>query len=451
MARNNQNKNRGGGNRGGGNRGGGKNQNKDSRKLWNNKTTEQTKAGHNIEEYISEVMRRAKRGADYAMGKQGGYPEENQLTRGYYRAAGNLSQYGDAAQKQALERSKDMYGAWKNAQDYKKTRFGDLENLYKQAGIYDTTDYGDVGQMYTEGAQYDPTDFLQADYTAQNIQQRMSPYEELVAARQKERLKQSYEEGRGEREAQALRAGAFGGSGAAIQAELARRNYEQQLADMNAQSLQSAFESGAGLYSKEVADRLAAEQAEEQSRQYAKNLGMEGIQGYLASKQAEEASKQFGKQAEFQGLEGAMGARQQTAAQVAAAKEAQLAALQGRQGSVGMQAALAEQRKNMQLANMAAMQAAGAQKQQYQMGKTMFPLSVAQAQANIAAALQGSAAPVASQTPAQPGLLQNVLGGVTAVGGLVSGWGKAAGGLVRSYRGGGLADLEPQYYDYYER
>jgi hypothetical protein len=292
-----------------------------------------------------------------------------------------------------------------------------------------------------------------ADYTAQNIQQRMSPYEELVANRQRARLKKAYDEARGEREAQAVRAGAFGGSGQAIQEEVARRGYLEQMADLDAQSLQSAFESGAGLYSKEIADRLAAQQAGE-------------------------ASRQFGKQTEFSGLEGLMASRQQEAAQTAAAKEAELAGLAGQTGSAQQQAALAEQRKNMQIANLAAMQAAGQQKEERSLAQAQYPLGISALQGNVLGSLTGGASQVPQSTQ-KTSTMQNILGGLSAGAGIVQGLGGLGGiasgigsigsalgfggggiyrdgGLVRPedfyyYRGGGLANLEPQYYDMYER
>jgi hypothetical protein len=300
--------------------------------------------------------------------------------------------------------------------------------------------------MYQAAGQYGPAQFDMADYTAQNIQQRMSPYEELVANRQRARLKKAYDEARGEREAQAVRAGAFGGSGQAIQEELARRGYLEQMADLDAQSLQAAFESGAGLYSKEIADRLAAQQAGE-------------------------ASRQFGKQTEFSGLEGLMAARQQEAAQTAAAKEAELAGLAGQTGTAQQQAALAEQRKNMQIANLAAMQAGGQQKEERALAQAQYPLGIAGMQANVLSPLSGGVTPVQTSTQ-KTSTLQNILGGLSAGAGILQGLGGLSGiasgissiggalgfgggGIYRDgglvYRGGGLADLEPQYYDMYER
>lgn len=387
-----------------------------------------TSTGKSIESFIQSALQRADDAAKAAIAA--GYPPETAYTQAYYAGIPTLYMYGDEAQKAALERTGGLYDLYGAAGQYAKTPFADIESRYGLAG------------------QYGPAQFDMANYTAQNIQQRMSPYEELVSERQRQRLKQAYDEARGEREAQAVRAGAFGGSGQAIQEELARREYMRQLADMNAQNLQAAFESGAGLYSKEIADRLAAQQAAE-------------------------ASRQFGKQTEFSGLEGAMAARQQEAAQTAAAKEAELAGLAGRMGSAQQQAALAEQQKNMQISNLAAMQAAGQQKEERALAQAQYPLGIAGMQSNVLSPLSGgiSQVPITTQ---KTSTLQNILGGLSAGAGIVSGLGGlgaigsalgsagkaiggflgfADGGLVPGYyyRGGGLADLEPEYYDMYER
>lgn len=378
--------------------------------------TQQTNYSKDLQAYVKDMLERAKSGAAAATTK--GYPGESDFTKAYYAGIPSLYMYGDPEQNEALQRMGDLYGAYGAAGDYDKTQFGDIGSLYQAAG------------------EYDPAQFDMADYTAQNIQQRMSPYEELVADRQRSRLKKAYDEGRGERESQAVRAGAFGGSGQAIQEELARRGYLEQMADMDAQSLQSAFESGAGLYSREMADRLAAQQAGE-------------------------ASRQFGKQTEFSGLEGLMSARQQDAAQTAAAKEAELAGLAGQAGTAQQQAAMAEQRKNMQLANLAAQQAAGQQQEERELAKAQYPLGIAGMQGNVLGSLTGGASQIPQSTQ-KTSTMQNILGGLSTAAGVVQGlgglsgigsmFGFAGGGLVPNgynYRGGGLADLEQAYYNMY--
>ena len=448
-----------------------------------------TPTGKSVQKYITDVLGTSTEAGKAAIAA--GYPDQSSYTQAYLAGVPYLYQYGDAEQAQALGRMGDLYGAYGEAGGYNKTNFADIEGLYGAAGqyaptaygdieaqysgigAYTPTEYGDIADQYRATLGYDPREYGMSDYTTQNIQSRMTPYEELVSQRAAARLKKGYDEGRGEREIQAARSGAFGGSGAAIQEEVARRNYLEQMEDMNAKNLQAAYESGAGLYGREMTENLAAGQAEEASRQFGQNAQMAGLEGLMATRnaeeqalefqkklqldvmsgkitarQAEEASRQFGKQAEFDALSGQMNARQQTAAQEAAAKEAQFAGLQGQGTSAQQQATLAEQKKNMQLANLAAMQGAGQQQQREQLAKQEYPLDIAAQQSNIIAPISGAGA---IQTKAnKPSTAQNILGGLTAAAGVAEG----IGGLFRNggyvYRGGGLADLEPQYYAGYE-
>jgi len=446
-----------------------------------------TPTGKSVQKYITDVLGTSRDAGAAAIAA--GYPDQSAYTQAYLAGVPYLYQYGDAEQAQALGRMGDLYGAYGEAGGYNKTNFADIEGLYGAAGqyaptaygdieaqysgigAYTPTQYGDIADQYRATLGYDPREYGMSDYTTQNIQSRMTPYEELVSQRAAARLKKGYDEARGEREAQAARQGAFGGSGAAIQEEVARRNYLEQMEDMNAKNLQAAYESGAGLYGREMTENLAAGQAEEASRQFGQNAQMAGLEGLMStrnaeeqalefqkklqldvmsgkitSRQAEEASRQFGKQAEFDALSGQMGARRETAAQEAAAKEAQFAGLQGQGTSAQQQATLAEQKKNMQLANLASMQQAGQQQQNEQLARQEYPLDIAAQQANMLSPLGGSAI----QTKAnKPSTAQNILGGVTAAAGVAQGLGLfRAGGYV--YSGGGLADLEPQYYTGYE-
>lgn len=373
-----------------------------------------TKVGEALARGTRSTLSSSEKAQKAALAK--GYPKQSKLTKEYYAGVGDLSKYGDSEAQQALNRT------------------GRLYEKYGAAGEYDKTGFGDIGRMYREAGDYDPSQFTTADYTTKNIKERMSPYEKLVAEQAQKRLKKSYDEARGEREAQAQRAGAFGGSGAAVQEEAARRNYLEQNAQQNVQSLQAAYDAAVNLYGKEVADNLSSEQLTE-------------------------ASRQFGKQTELSGIQGIMAARQQTAGQVAAAKEAELAGLQGQGASAAQQAQLAAERKRLEAQNLAALQSAGSQQQQNQLAQNMYGLDIAQRGANILAGAQGGVSPLQSYEPKEASTLQKIASGVTAAagvassflrdGGLVPGYHYANGGYV--YRGGGLADLEPQYYDAYER
>ncbi len=369
----------------------------------------QTSYSKDLESYVQDMLARAKSGASAAV--TAGYPAESLYTQAYYDGIPYLYMYGDDEQAQALQRMQDLYGS------------------YGAAGGYDKTDFTDIGDMYGAAGDYDTGQFDMADYTAQNIQSRMNPYEDLVAGRRKDRLRQAFEEGRGNRQSEAIRNQAFGGSGSAIREALAERDYMRQLDDANAESLYGAFESGAGLYSKEIADRLAA-------------------QG------ATEASRQFGKQTEFSGLEGLMAARQQNAAQTAAAKEAELAGLQGQGSSIQSQAQLAEQQKNMQLSNLAAMQSAGQQKEERALAQAQYPLGIASMQGNVLGSITGGASQI-PQSVQKTSTMQNILGGLSTAAGVVQGLGGLSGigsglssiGSALGFAEGGLVPEGRRYAD----
>lgn len=366
-----------------------------------------TAVGQAVSKYVQGVLDDSTKAGDAAMAA--GYPSDSRFTQAYYAGVPYLYQYGDEEAGQALD------------------RMGNLYDAYGAAGSYNKTGYGDIAAQYGAAGKYDPTQYAQSDYTTQNIKSRMTPYEELVSDRARARLKKSYDEAGGERQAQALRAGAFGGSGAAVQEEVARRNYLEQMADMDAQNLQSAYEAGVGLYGKEMADNLAAQQATE-------------------------ASRQFAKQTEFSGIEGLMGTRNAEAAQEAAAKEAQFTALQGQGTAAQEQAALAQQKKNMQAQNLQAMQQAGAQQEQTILDRNEYDLGIASQQANILGAIQGSTTPVAS-TKNKSSPWQTALGVASGVAGIADAIFRD-GGIVQLryadggpvYTGGGVADIDPTRY-----
>jgi hypothetical protein len=124
----------------------------------------------------------------------------------------------------------------------------------------------------------------------------------------------------------------------------------------------------------------------------------------------------------------------------------------------------------MQLSNLAAQQTAGQQQEERDLAKAQYPLGLAALQGNVVGSLTGGSSQI-PQSVQKTSTTQNILGGLAAGAGIVQGLGglDAIGGAVKGigsalgfadgglvpygyrYRGGGLADFEPQYYDMYER
>lgn len=136
---------------------------------------------------------------------------------------------------------------------------------------------------------YDPSQTIRTDsytspYTSQGY---MSPYmQNVVNAQQREARRQSDIMGNQNR-AQAMQAGAFGGSRQAIMEAERQRNLATQLGDIQGTGLQQAYQQGQQQFNQEQANYMQAQQAnqqatqqarqmEEQSRQFGANLGLQG-------------------------------------------------------------------------------------------------------------------------------------------------------------------------------
>ncbi len=123
----------------------------------------------------------------------------------------------------------------------------------------------------------------------------MSPYMQNAVNRQKFEAMRDYDIGLAKQRAQAVGAGAFGGSRQAIAESEANRNLQQQLQNIQAAGTQRAFEQG------------------QQAQQFGANLGLQGLgaalQGYGQAGQAAGTLGQLG-QTQF-GQEQAISAEQQ--------------------------------------------------------------------------------------------------------------------------------------------
>ena len=136
--------------------------------------------------------------------------------------------------------------------------------------------------------------------------QYMDPYmQNVVDIQQREAQRQAGIAGT-QRGAQAVKAGAFGGSRQAIENAEAARNLATQQGDIQARGLQDAYSRGQTQFNTE-------QQLREQSRQYGAGLGLQGLQTAMsgAGQLGQIGQQQFGQQKDILGLQNQFGGQQQ--------------------------------------------------------------------------------------------------------------------------------------------
>ena len=92
----------------------------------------------------------------------------------------------------------------------------------------------------------------------QGVQQYMNPYMQNVVDIERRKAQEAADQQAAALSGQAVRQGAFGGSGAALQQRALRRDTAQQLADLQAQGLDRAYQSAVGQYNQGISSGLAA-------------------------------------------------------------------------------------------------------------------------------------------------------------------------------------------------
>ena len=103
-------------------------------------------------------------------------------------------------------------------------------------------------------------DFQPRQFTGEEVGKYMSPYMDEVIARQKQGATEDYLAQLPQGSAQAISAGAFGGSREGVQRGIGQSKFLDRLADIEATGRQQAFDKAAGLFQ---ADRAADVQAEQ--------------------------------------------------------------------------------------------------------------------------------------------------------------------------------------------
>lgn len=210
-------------------------------------------------------------------------------------------------------------------------------------------------------------------FTGGAVQEYMSPYMQSVVEQQQRQAQLEFERQGAARAAQAVQAGAFGGSRQAVQEALAEEALGRQMADIQARGSQAAFEQAAQQFGLDRAARMEAERA--QAGEFAR------IQAGAAAEQArvdqarftELASREQAQAAEF-ARAGDQAAAE--AARVQAAKFQDLARIQaGKASEMGrVQAAEAAENARMDAVRqqeMARVQAAEEASRQFAAGQAL--------------------------------------------------------------------------------
>lgn len=156
---------------------------------------------------------------------------------------------------------------------------------FAQQGVNPFTGFreGQVDQF-----QFDPTQ----RFTGANVQEYMSPFMQNVVDEQSRRAIQQFQEQRGGRAAQAVGAGAFGGSRQAVQESLAERDLLDRLSGIQATGSQQAFEQAAQMFGQDRGAEFARQQAQAQELGRTQGVGTQEAARVQAAQAAELARSQ---------------------------------------------------------------------------------------------------------------------------------------------------------------
>ena len=167
------------------------------------------------------------------------------------------------------------------------------------------------------GTNYQAGRFSGGQFGNQQAAQYMSPYVEQAMQPQLREAQRASDIMGQQQRAQAVGAGAFGGSRQAIMEAERERNLGMQQSDIRAKGYQTAYEQAANQYNQDMARRLQAQQLGEQSRQYGAGLGMQGLQTALqsAGQLGQLGQTEYGQKMGITSLQSQLGSQQQQQAQ----------------------------------------------------------------------------------------------------------------------------------------
>jgi len=194
------------------------------------------------------------------------------------------------------------------------------------------------------GTQYNPMGAYSQQFGQQQADQYMNPYMQNVVDIQQQAAQRQADIATTGRNAQAVQAGAFGGSRQAVTDAEANRALATQQGAIQAQGLNTAYTNAQQQFNADQAARMQAQQANIGQQQFGASLGMQGLQtGLQAAGQLGQLGQNvYGQQMGINQLQNQYGAQQQAAEQAKINQQIQ-------------DYATAQQYPMMQLANMSAL------------------------------------------------------------------------------------------------
>ena len=214
------------------------------------------------------------------------------------------------------------------------SQLGTATNMAQQAGLGAlNTQYGP--SQYGNQYGYNPQQVSTQQFTGDQVNQYMNPYLQNALQPALQEMQRQYDITGTQQQGAATKAGAFGGSREAIMAAENQRNKNMGMNQMIGQGYNTAYQNAqqqfntsqgqnlqanlanqqAGLTSAQTGAQYgqAANQLNEQSRQYGAGLGLQGLQTGLQAAGAlgNLGGTQFNQQAQAIGLQGQMGGVQQ--------------------------------------------------------------------------------------------------------------------------------------------
>jgi hypothetical protein len=215
-----------------------------------------------------------------------------QIQQTQYGFAPEIAPYAQNVLGQAAALTDTEMNPYMQYQGERVAQFSPLQQMsYENAGLMQpqgqlqdaTAMAGSAGLgALNTGYTYNP--FQAKSFTSPGMSQSyMSPYmQNVVDIQQQEAIRQKQIADQG-LQAQATKAGAFGGGRDAIMRSEADRNLATQLASIQATGLQNAYQQGMGQFNAEQGATQAAANLNAQQGQFGAGLGLQGLQTALTS------------------------------------------------------------------------------------------------------------------------------------------------------------------------